>query len=280
MLEHGAASFEPTNVAGLAALHPGVTSFVVLDLLAQGLPPDRLIVATNGGYALSLDGGEHWQFVSMLGWRPSSLAGSPAQPQNLIGSGAGGLRYSLDGGNIWNPSNGLPVSSETGVIAFAPSAPFTAYAAPVVISAGPGVNVPQGIYKSTSGGADWVPVNTGIPEHVGNSMNSMNYVADVAVDPRTEQTAYAATSAGLFKTVDGGASWIAVNWAPGASPSTEPLRVAIDPAPPGDGVRRQKRADSPVGRCRSELGHRVSVFFRRCLLSTICSPIRFARARS
>jgi uncharacterized repeat protein (TIGR01451 family) len=224
-LEHGAPSFEPANIAGLAALQPNVTGFVVLDLLAQGLPPDRLIVATNGGYALSLDGAEHWQFVSMPGWRPSSLAGSPTQPQNLIGSGAGGLRYSLDGGNIWTPSNGLPQSSETGVIAFAPSAPSTAYAAPVVISVGPGANVPQGIYKSTNGGADWFPVNTGIPGNVGNSIT---YVGDISVDPRTEQTAYAATSAGLFKTVDGGASWTAVNWAPSASPNTEPLRVAID----------------------------------------------------
>jgi uncharacterized repeat protein (TIGR01451 family) len=228
VLEHGAASFEPANIAGLAALQPGVTGFVVLDLLAQGLPPDRLIVATNGGYALSLDGGEHWQFVVMPAWRPSSLAGSPAQPQNLVGSGAGGLRYSLDGGSIWSQSNGLPPSSETGVIAFAPSAPWTVYAAPVVISVG-SVNVPRGIYQSTNGGADWVPVNTGIPEHVGNALN---YVTDIAVDPRTEQTAYAATSAGLFKTVDGGAAWTAVNWAAGGSPSTEVLRVAIDPARP------------------------------------------------
>ena len=216
-------------MAGLAALQPGVTGFVVLGLLAQGLPPDRLIVATNGGYALSLDGGEHWQFVNMTGWRPSSLAGSPAQPQNLIGSGAGGLRYSFDGGNIWTPSNGLPLSSETGVIVFAPSASSTAYAAPIVISAAPGVNVPQGIYRSTNGGADWVAVNTGIPENVGHSMN---YVADIAVDPRTEQTAYAAMSTGLFKTVDGGSSWTAVNWASGSSPSTEAWHVAIDPARP------------------------------------------------
>jgi uncharacterized repeat protein (TIGR01451 family) len=208
-----------------------VTDFVLLDLLAQGLPPDRLIVATNGGYALSLDGGEHWQLVNP-GWRPSSLSGSPVQPQNLIGSGAGGLRYSLDGGIIWTPSNGLPLSSETGVIEFAPSAPSTAYAAPIVISAWPGVNVPQGIYKSTNGGADWVQVNTGIPDHVGNSVNSLNYVLDVAVDQRTEQTAYAATSAGLFKTVDGGTSWTAVNWASSGAPSNEVLRVAIDPARP------------------------------------------------
>jgi uncharacterized repeat protein (TIGR01451 family) len=221
-LEHGAPWFEPANIAGLVALQPNVTGFVVLDLLAQGLPPDRLIVATNGGYALSLDGGEHWQFVTMGGWRPSSLAGSPTQPQNLIASGAGGLRYSLDGGTIWTPSIGLPQSSETSVIAFATSAPSTAYVAPVVISGG---NVPQGIYKSTDGGAYWLPVNTGIPAQVGNAMT---YVTDISVDPRTEQTAYAATSVGLFKTVDGGASWTAVNWAPGASPTIEVLRVAID----------------------------------------------------
>src|SRR6185503_7241068 len=229
-LEHGAASFEPANIGGLAALQPGVTGLVVLDLLAQGLPPDRLIVATNGGYALSLDGGEHWQFVSMSPWNPTIVAGSPVQPQNLIGSGNGGLRYSLDGGIIWTPSNGLPLSSETGVIEFAPSAPSTAYAAPILLSAGPGnSNVPQGIYKSTNGGADWVEVNTGLPDHVGNSQN---YVLDVAVDPRTEQTAYAATSAGLFKTVDGGTSWTAVNWASSGSPSNEVPYVAIDPARP------------------------------------------------
>jgi uncharacterized repeat protein (TIGR01451 family) len=229
-LEHGAAAFEPANIGGLAALQP---NFVVLDLLAQGLPPDRLIVASNGGYALSLDGGEHWQFVSMGGWNPSSgIAGSPVQPQSLIGSGHGGLRYSLDGGIVWTPSNGLPLSSETGVVEFAQSAPSTAYAAPIVISAGPGINVPQGIYKSTNAGADWVEVNTGIPDHVGNTPNALNYVADIAVDPRTEQTAYAATSAGLFKTVDGGTSWSSINWASSGSPSTEVVYAEIDPARP------------------------------------------------
>jgi uncharacterized repeat protein (TIGR01451 family) len=215
-LAHGAPSFEPTNIAGLAAVRP---NFVVLDLLAQGLPPDRLFVATNGGYARSLDGGEHWQFVSMLGWNPTSLAGSPAQPQNLLGWGTGGFRYSLDGGSTWTPSVGLPASSEAGVVAFAPSAALTAYAAPVVISASPGVNEPRGIYKSTNGGADWVEMNTGLPSI------SQNYVGDIVVDPRTEQTAYAATSVGLFKTVDGGASWNAVNW---ASPSAGPLHVALE----------------------------------------------------
>src|SRR5439155_6256077 len=68
-----------------------------------------------------------------------------------------------------------------------------------------------GVFKSTDGGADWSPVNTGLP--------SPN-ISALAVDPQTPATLYASVSMGsfafpssgaVFKSTDGGASWSAAN---------------------------------------------------------------------
>jgi photosystem II stability/assembly factor-like uncharacterized protein len=63
-----------------------------------------------------------------------------------------------------------------------------------------------GLFKSTDGGEHWVEPKPGIPFH-GNG------VAALAVDPQTPNTAYAASASpdkrtsGLWKSIDGGASW-------------------------------------------------------------------------
>ena len=58
-----------------------------------------------------------------------------------------------------------------------------------------------GVFKTTTGGASWSPVNSGLP----------GGVRSLAVDPTNSQTVYAGTSNGVFKTTNGGDSWNAVN---------------------------------------------------------------------
>src|SRR3954470_670257 len=53
-------------------------------------------------------------------------------------------------------------------------------------------------------------------------------VTRIAIDPRTPSTIYAATNAGLFKTIDAGASWSKSAYNPARDPGIVPS-LAIDP---------------------------------------------------
>jgi photosystem II stability/assembly factor-like uncharacterized protein len=73
-----------------------------------------------------------------------------------------------------------------------------------------------GAYKSTDAGVEWRAINEGINEKP---------VIALATDASSPLLAYAGTPAGIYKTTDGGASWIASGFADARVPS-----VAIDPS--------------------------------------------------
>ena len=54
-------------------------------------------------------------------------------------------------------------------------------------------------------------------------------VYDLAIDPLTSNTLYAGTNGGVFKSMDGGASWNAIN---NGLTTTGVPAMAIDPATP------------------------------------------------
>src|SRR2546428_1619618 len=56
----------------------------------------------------------------------------------------------------------------------------------------------SGLFKSTNGGASWVPLNSGLTDPI---------VVAVVVDPSVPTTVYAGTWSGVFKSTNGGASW-------------------------------------------------------------------------
>jgi len=60
----------------------------------------------------------------------------------------------------------------------------------------------DGVYKSPDGGRRWLPHNTGIQK--GTISANVN---QVIFDPRTSQTLFAATTVGVFRSVDGGQTW-------------------------------------------------------------------------
>ena len=77
----------------------------------------------------------------------------------------------------------------------------------------------SGIYKSTDGGATWVPKNAGL----GN-----RYIGALAIDPENYQIAYAGTRGnGIYKTLDGGETWFPAN--NGIEAYRQVYAIAIDP---------------------------------------------------
>jgi photosystem II stability/assembly factor-like uncharacterized protein len=143
-----------------------------------------------------------------------SLAVDPANSQVLLAGAAffcgssspSGIYRSTDGGATW--TNVLP--GGFGSAALFDSAGLTAYAA---LSYGGNVN---GIYKSTDGGKTWVKLAGGLPtSNVGkialglDSSSSNTVYAGIADDSDQSKTLL-----GVFKTVDGGATWTQLTSAP------------------------------------------------------------------
>lgn len=80
----------------------------------------------------------------------------------------------------------------------------------------------HGVYKSTNGGATWVPFNTGLTNP---------YVTALVVDPANSNWIFAATDGGgVFKWTDGAQTWFPAN---GGLDDLDVYALAADPATPG-----------------------------------------------
>ena len=67
-----------------------------------------------------------------------------------------------------------------------------------------------GVYKSLDGGAWWDKVNNGLVDpEILKSSRALS-VTKIKVDPHHEQSVYTATLTGLYKTVNGGRSWLKI----------------------------------------------------------------------
>lgn len=123
-----------------------------------------------------------------------------------IGAAAGGIWKSTNAGTNWtkvSPSNQFLTLGITD-IAIAPSSPNVIYAATGDAFGARSIGYDtysQGVIKSTDAGTTWS--ETGLKFE----LQTVSLVGRVLVHPENENIAIAATSSGIYKTVDGGASW-------------------------------------------------------------------------
>jgi photosystem II stability/assembly factor-like uncharacterized protein len=164
------------------------------------------------GVYKSDDGGGTWNAVNtgMLdGFAIFALAIDPVTPSTLYaglggydgGPGGGGVFKSMNGGGTWSPVN-TGLSQNIGVLALAidPITPLTLYAG---TDAG-------GVFKSIDGGGTWSNANIGLSSDAVPSANLA--IFSLAIDPVTTSTLYAGTYlGGVFKSIDRGGSWNAIN---------------------------------------------------------------------
>lgn len=116
-----------------------------------------------------------------------------------VGSPAGGIWKSTDAGATWTPlSDQLPQIGVSG-IAIDPTNSDVIYIATGDDDAGDSYSV--GVMKSTDGGLTWN--TTGLNE--GNSPGAMN---EIFIDPTDNETLWVATTSGIFKTINGGDTWV------------------------------------------------------------------------
>mgnify|MGYP006083409379 FL=1 len=192
-----------------------------------GNPMVSYIGAASGGLWKTQDGGVKWApmtdslNVSSIG----SIAIAPSDPNQVwIGTGetfvirpahamGDGVYRSINAGKSWQHM-GLEKTGRIGRVIVHPDRPEIIYVAALGHTYGP--QKERGVYRSTNGGKDWEQILF-IDQGTG--------AADLAIDPKDPNTLYAAMwsvnintwglnsggpGGGIYKSTDGGDSWVAL----------------------------------------------------------------------
>lgn len=211
----------------------GYTGALMFDLSVHPANPDIVYASARSGLFMTSNGGLKWEGLSYPPARlpeTYSVVIHPKTPQIVLASQElGGTVYrSKNGGKTWLEVFGLPIDKKNPLDAhgfkrmvFAPSAPHVVYGA-ACRGSNYLMNHPTsfGIFKSMRGGAagSWQAAND--PQTKFKSVN------DLAVHPNNHNVVYAATVKGLYKTVDGGVTWVA----PKGLQNSDVRAVAVDPS--------------------------------------------------
>src|SRR5260370_6401299 len=222
---------------------PAIMGGRVDDVAVVESDPRTIYVGSAaGGVFKTTNGGTNWEpifddqsnssigDIALAPSDPSVLYVGTGEPNNRQSSSWGaGVFKSLDAGKTWS-FVGLKDTHHIGRIAIHPTDPNIVYVAALGHLWGP--NKERGVYKSTDGGATWTQ-SLFINEDTG--------VSDVAIDPQSPNTLYAAAyerrrtafgyngggpAGGIYKTVDGGVHWTKLT--KGLPTSGDIGRCAID----------------------------------------------------
>ncbi|MCX6020780.1 MAG: YCF48-related protein [Chloroflexi bacterium] len=184
-------------------------NFDAMNLAVGPAAGSRMYLAGHDIFQISTDSGATWQPVAhnLPGTDIHGFTMSPDDSNRLIAFVVGhGPLQSSDGGKTWQRLAGSWAAS--GNVPFA-----SAGGVPEKIYAGSGST---GVVRSNDGGKTWTPAVSGLERR---------QVMTLAVDPKADQTVYAGTDAGLFKSTNGGISWTKLPY-PGAAV----FALALSPA--------------------------------------------------
>jgi photosystem II stability/assembly factor-like uncharacterized protein len=182
----------------------------------EGGPVYRLLFDPSDGataYSLmigrldrSRDGGIHWSPIGRDLPEIIDIAIDPANPSNLYAIAfLDRVFRSTDQGTTWVEQVSLPALIGMSILAFDPSGSGTVFASI-------GTNLFRGALPITT----WSPSDTGLS----------GLIFDVAVAPGTPSVLYTATTTGVFRSSDGGSTWMGTTALPlnGYSPTSVKIR--------------------------------------------------------
>lgn len=203
------------------------------DIALSSSDPDIIYVGTGGpnnrqstlygnGVWKSTDGGESWIHLGLVETRHiGRIRIDPGDPDVVYVAALGnlwkageerGVFKSTDGGRRWRKV--LYVDEDTGAVDLVmdPSDPEVLYAATYqrrrrtwgFTGGGPG----SGIYKTTNGGRTWSPLTEGLPDgDKGRIGLAISRTSPKVLNATVEHN----TQGGIYRTEDGGESWLKVN---------------------------------------------------------------------
>jgi photosystem II stability/assembly factor-like uncharacterized protein len=173
-------------------------------IIAHPNEPSTLYAGTGSGVFKSTNGGRSWTAINngLNDTRVIALVMDPSTPATLYAAtqsfdtGNFGVYKTTDGGATWNlRKNGMGSNATIVCLAIDPVSPSTLYAALQTSNAN------GRVFKTTDGADNWTQVGTGVPSVGFNSLT---------VDPHNNATLYATalvSPAGIFRSVDSGATW-------------------------------------------------------------------------
>ncbi len=182
-------------------------------------------------YPKSLYSGLKWRSIGPFrGGRCLSVSGIKGKPLTYyMGATGGGVWRTEDGGNTWFPISDTTFhSSSVGALAIAPSDPNIIYVGMGEAAIRNTLSLGDGIYKSTDAGRSW--------KYIG--LEHSYSVGRIIVHPTNPNIAFVAVlgqvfgknkERGLYRTLDGGATWQQVL---SKNDSTGAIDVKFDPTNP------------------------------------------------
>jgi photosystem II stability/assembly factor-like uncharacterized protein len=176
----------------------GMESVYTVPLAADPKNPGTLYAGTSGGVYKSVDRADHWTPINeglsinpvggALSHGVNAIVINLTQPDTLYIGTTRGFFVSHDGGAHWTQNHTIPHGGVSAV-AINPANPTVLYAG--------GADI--GVVKSLDDGATWTAADNGLTNRA---------IRVLALDPQKPETLYAGTNGGLFKTVDGGQTWV------------------------------------------------------------------------
>ncbi len=151
-------------------------------------------------------------FWGVTSGRVSALAVDPTNANIVyLGAAQGGVWKTTDGGSTWTPLTDTQASLATGSIAIDPQNHLTIYVGTGEENNSIDAYYGEGILKSTDGGATW----TNIPGPFAGGSGGGARIGGMAVQPNNSNVVLAAAgcclptgSSGVYRSADGGATWI------------------------------------------------------------------------
>jgi uncharacterized repeat protein (TIGR01451 family) len=201
----------PRSISGPAAAIP-VGAWHPLGPAPTGPP-----YLANGGFYGGANSGRITGLVSVAsGLHPGRV---------IAGTAGGGIWTSDDNGTTWLPRSDSAADLAIGAVAADPSNPNHVIAGTGEANQCGDCFAGAGILVSTDAGNTWTLQNPG-------NVFTGHHVAQVAIDPHNSSREFAATDAGLFVTINAGASWTKPTDPTYAAVDGNITSVAINPATP------------------------------------------------
>jgi uncharacterized protein (TIGR03437 family) len=189
---NGDAFFKSTD-GGLtwSARRFGSSAVYVIAVAVDPLSPNTVYAGTqNEGFFRSEDYGDTWEAVTTgLSGAITRLTVDPTDVGRLFASTATATYLSENAGSTWTNVLNMPAWTVT----IDPGDPSTVYA----------TTRTQGVFRSSDGGHTW--------QSIGLTSLAAGPSAPVIVDPANRQTLYVGGDGSVFKSLDGGDHWFAVN---------------------------------------------------------------------
>ena len=147
---------------------------------------------------------------AVMGGRIADIEVNPVRSSTwYVAAGSGGLWKTTNAGISWTPIFDEQPSYSIGDVALDPSNPEVVWVGTGENVSGRHVAWGSGVYRSRNGGGSWENVGLEKSEHIGK----------IIVDPRDGNVVFVAAEGplwneggerGLFRSLDGGESWVAV----------------------------------------------------------------------